>query len=126
MLRYGLIVLGLALISPGVTHAQDDDELSLEPIRLEEDPQARMVMESAIKAYKKDDFLRASLLLYDLVARHETAVGDYEQRVYPQENGVPLELYQASLNFFDRVVNAGPSHRYFKATCKWIYYLSEK
>ena len=31
MLRYGLIVLGLALISPAVTHAQDDDELSLNP-----------------------------------------------------------------------------------------------
>ncbi|MBV72306.1 MAG: hypothetical protein CMH52_13360 [Myxococcales bacterium] len=121
------LIVSLALLSPTYAMAQDDD-LTLETVRLEEDPQAKMVMDSAIKAYKGDNFLRASLLLYDLVARHETAVGDYEQKAeYTLGKTLyRLELYQASLNFFDRVVNAGPDHRYFKATCKWIYYLSRK
>ena len=73
------LILALAFVSPNYALAQDDD-LTLETVRLEEDPQAKMVMDSAIKAYKADNFLRASLLLYDLVARHETAVGDYEQK----------------------------------------------
>jgi tetratricopeptide (TPR) repeat protein len=105
-----------------------DDELTLEPVRLEEDPQARAEMTAAIKAYKKDDFLRASLMLYELVSRHERAVGPYEQKAeYTLGKTLyRLGLYQASLNFFDRVVKAGSEHRYFKATCKWLYYLSRK
>ena len=67
-------------------------------------------------------------MLYELVSRHERAVGPYEQKAeYTLGKTLyRLGLYQASLNFFDRVVKAGPEHRYFKATCKWLYYLSRK
>ena len=37
-----------------------------------------------------------------------------------------LGLFQASLSSFDRVVKAGALPRYFKATCKWLYYRHER
>jgi len=118
--------LSLFVTLPTLCWAQDDFEF--ETVRLEEDPEAQSELTAAISAYKNDDFLKASLLLYRLVSRHESAVGDYEQKAeyVLGKTLYRLGLYQASLNFFDRVVKAGPDHRYFRATCKWLYYLSRK
>jgi tetratricopeptide (TPR) repeat protein len=83
---------------------------------------------SALNAYKRNDFLRASLLLYDIIKDKETAADPIdEQAEYTLgKTFYRLNLYQASLEFFVRVVKAGRQHRYYKATCKWLYYLSRK
>ena len=49
---------------PSICWAQDDD-LEFETVRLEEDLEAQAELKSAIKAYKNDDFLKASLLYID-------------------------------------------------------------
>ena len=48
-------------------------------------------------------------MLHRLVTRNETAVGPYEQKAeyYLGKTLYRLELFQASLNFFDRVVQTG-------------------
>ena len=67
MLRRMPIVVGLslALISP----AQADFEMTFEAQPVEEDADSKAELREAINAYKRDDFLRASLLLYRLLER---------------------------------------------------------
>ena len=121
------LILCLAVAPPAV-YAQDGDLNFDTPIGVEDDKETKAELEEALKAYKKRDFLRASLILYRVVSRNEVAVSPVEQKAeYTLGKTLyRLGLFQASLNFFDRVVQAGPEHRYFKATCKWLYYLSRK
>ncbi|MCA9539864.1 MAG: hypothetical protein KC620_13295, partial [Myxococcales bacterium] len=125
-MRHRLPILLLLVVLPVVAVAQDT--MTFAPISVEEDKEAQAELEEALKAYKNDDFLRASLILYRLVQRNEVAVSPYEQKAeYTLGKTLyRLGLFQASVGYFDRVVQAGPEHRYYKATCKWLYYLSRK
>ena len=116
------------LAAPTGVYAQDDDAMNFAPVSVEEDAESKAELEEALKAYKQRDFLRASLILHRLVSRNEVAATAVEQKSeYTLGKTLyRLGLFQASLNFFDRIVQAGPDHRYFKATCKWLYYLSRK
>ncbi len=124
--RWSLILCLLA--APLTANAQGGGDLTFAPIGVEDDKETKAELEEALKAYKKRDFLRASLILFRVVSRNEVAVSLVEQKAeYTLGKTLyRLGLFQASLNFFDRVVQAGPEHRYFKATCKWLYYLSRK
>ncbi len=126
MLLRRLLPLSLILLLPAASVAQEP--MTFAPVSVEEDEEAKAELEEALKAYKNDDFLRASLILYRLVSRNEVAVNPYEQKAeYTLGKTLyRLGLFQASLNYFARVVEAGPDHRYYKATCKWLYYLSRK
>ncbi|MCA9543061.1 MAG: hypothetical protein KC613_01690 [Myxococcales bacterium] len=104
------------------------DTMTFAPVAVDDDPEAKAELDEALKAYKKRDFLRASLILYRITTKNEVAVTPVAQKAeYTLGKTLyRLGLFQASVNFFDRVVQAGPNHRYFKATCKWLYYLSRK
>jgi tetratricopeptide (TPR) repeat protein len=85
-------------------------------------------LSEALESYKRGDFLRTSLLLYDIISEKEVASNPVdEQAEYTLgKTFYRLNLYQASFEFFARVVKAGKQHRYFRTTCKWLYYLSRK
>ena len=123
-----LAVLGLSLCLFAVPNHVAAQGMEFETVRTAGDPDAQAEVEAAIQDYKQDNFLRASLLLYPLVKKNDRAVGPWEQKAeYTLGKTLyRLGLFQASLNYFDRIVQAGPQHRYFKATCKWLYYLSRK
>lgn len=123
------LATAICLLAPTMGFAQGGDDLTFdEPVSVEADEESKAELEEALKAYKKNDFLRASLILYRITSRNEVSATPVEQKAeYTLGKTLyRLNLYQASLNFFDRVVQAGPDHRYFKATCKWLYYLSRK
>lgn len=103
-------------------------QIELDTINLKEDPEAQADLDEALRSYKKRNFLRASLLLHRIVSGSEVAVTPVQQKAEYTlgKTMYRLGLFQASLNYFDRVVQAGRPHRYFKATCKWLYYLSRK
>ena len=114
------------LLFPAGALAQGD--MNFAPVAVEDDKESKAELEEALKSYKAKDFLRASLILYRVVSRNEVAVSPVEQKAeYTLGKTLyRLGLFQASVNFFDRVVQGGPDHRYYKATCKWLYYLSRK
>ena len=89
---------------------------------------AQQNLNDALSAYKRGDYLRASLLLFDIIKDKETAVNTIdEQAEYTLgKTFFKLNLYQASFEFFVRVVKSGRQHRYFRATCKWLYFLSQE
>jgi tetratricopeptide (TPR) repeat protein len=128
MLRLHRCTLVLSLLLVPAAALAQDDSMDFAPVSVEEDGEAKAELEEAQKAYKQRDFLRASLILHRLVSRNEVAATPVEQKAEYSlgKTLYRLGLFQASLNFFDKIVQAGPDHRYFKATCKWLYYLSRK
>ena len=89
---------------------------------------SKATLNESLNAYKRGDFLRASLLLYGVIRESEVATNPIEEQAeYTLGKTLyRLTLYQASLEFFKRVAKVGKTHRYFKPTCKWLYYLSRK
>lgn len=120
-------LLSCCLVLGTCTSALGQD-MTFAPVSVEDDKETKAELQEALKAYKRRDFLRSSLILYRVVSRNDVAISPIEQKAeYTLGKTLyRLGLYQASLGYFDRVIQVGPEHRYFKATCKWLYYLSRK
>lgn len=110
---------------PSFVSAQD---FNFAPIDVDAEKETKAELSEAQRAYSRKDFLRASLILHRIVSRNEVAVSPAEQKSEYSlgKTLYRLGLYQASMTYFGRVVEAGPDHRYYRATCKWLYYLSRK
>ena len=72
-------VLSLLLLWPGLALAQDD-AMDFAPVGVEDERELREEVEEALKAYKRDDFLRASLILFSIVDRNAVATSPFEQK----------------------------------------------
>ncbi len=118
-------LLSILTLAPLCASAQDFD---FAPIDVDAEKATKQDLNEAQRAYKRKDFLRASLILHKIVTRNEIAVSPAEQKSEYSlgKTLYRLGLYQASMTYFGRVVEAGPEHRYYRATCKWLYYLSRK
>ena len=79
-------------------------------------------MERATKLYDRKDYLSASIELYK-VLQHETA--DDEGQVQRAQHFLAktlfqLELYAPALARLQEIANAGPTHRWYAASIKWV------
>lgn len=90
---------------------------------------AAEIMDAGIKKYDAKDFAGSSLDFYEVVA----AEGDPEADKFRQKAEYmlgralnKLGYYQAAMLYFDRVVDTGAEHRYYKATHKMLYLLYRK
>ena len=85
-------------------------------------------LDRALKLYDTDDFFSASIELNKVV---EGESGDSEANKQKAEFWMgkalySLKFYSASLSYFDRIVQKGPSHAYYNATLKWLASLSRQ
>jgi tetratricopeptide (TPR) repeat protein len=90
--------------------------------------QPSKVLERAFKLYDGEDYYSASIELNKVV---EGESGDTEGNKQKAEFWMAKALYNmkffsASLSYFDRIVQKGPSHAYYNATLKWLASLSRK
>src|SRR6185295_15231836 len=90
--------------------------------------QPSRVLERAIKLYDGEDYNAASIELNKVV---EGETGDAEPNKQKVEFWMGKALYNmtfysASLSYFDRIVQKGPSHAYYNATLKWLASLSRQ
>ena len=90
--------------------------------------QASKVLERAFKLYDGEDFYSASIELNKVV---EGESGDTEPNKQKAEFWMGkalcnMKFYSASLSYFDRIVQKGPSHAYYNATLKWLASLSRQ
>jgi tetratricopeptide (TPR) repeat protein len=90
--------------------------------------QPSKVLERALKLYDGDDQYSASIELNKVV---EGESGDSEPNRQKAEFWMGkslynLRFYSASLSYFDRIVQKGPSHAYYNATLKWLASLSRQ
>jgi tetratricopeptide (TPR) repeat protein len=90
--------------------------------------QPSKVLERAFKLYDGEDYYSASIELNKAI---EGETGDVEANKQKAEFWMGKALYNmtyysASLSFFDRIVQKGPSHAYYNATLKWLASLSRQ
>jgi tetratricopeptide (TPR) repeat protein len=87
---------------------------------------ASKTLERGLKLYETDDYPMASIELNKVI---EGQTGDDEsnkQRAefYMGKALFNLKYYSASLSYFDRIVQKGPSHKYYAKTLQWLASLS--
>ncbi len=90
--------------------------------------QPSKVLERAFKLYDGEDFWSSSIELSKVI---EGESGDAEPNKQKAEFWMGkalynLKFYSASLSYFDRIVQKGPSHAYYNATLKWLASLSRQ
>ena len=90
--------------------------------------QPSKVLERALKLYDGEDFYSASIELNKVI---EGETGDVEANKQKAEFWMGKALYNmtfysASLSYFDKIVQKGPSHAYYNATLKWLASLSRQ
>lgn len=84
------------------------------------------VLERALKLYDAEDYFNASIELNKVI---EGQSGDDEgnkQRAgfFMGKTLFNMKYYSASLSYFDKIVQAGPNHRYYQKTLQWLASLS--
>ena len=90
--------------------------------------QPSKVLERAFKLYDGEDYYSSSIELSKVV---EGESGDSEPNKQKAEFWMGkalynMKFYSASLSYFDRIVQKGPSHAYYNATLKWLASLSRQ
>ncbi len=128
----GTVLCSLLLLSSSVALAkkkknaqpQGDFQPEAEPTG----DQPSKVLERAFKLYDGEDYLSSSIELNKAI---EGETGDVEANKQKAEFWMGkalynLTFYSASLSFFDRIVQKGPSHAYYNATLKWLASLSRQ
>jgi TolA-binding protein len=90
--------------------------------------QPSKVLERAFKLYDGEDFYSSSIELSKVI---EGESGDAEPNKQKAEFWMGkalynMKYYSASLSYFDRIVQKGPSHAYYNATLKWLASLSRQ
>ena len=87
---------------------------------------ATKTLERALKLYDAEDYPMSSIELNKVI---EGQSGDDESNTQRAEFFMGkalfnLKYYSASLSYFDRIVQKGPSHRYYAKTLQWLASLS--
>lgn len=85
-------------------------------------------MEKALRLYEGEDYYSASIELHKVI---EGETGDAPQVQQKAEFFMGKALYHlgyysAALSYFDRIVQAGQGHPYWRATLKWLASLATK
>lgn len=93
----------------------------------EQSPTSR-AMEKGLRLYEREDHYSASIELHKVI---EGETGDalatqQKAEFFMGKTLYHLGFYSAALSYFDRVVQVGKSHPYWRATLKWLASLSTK
>ncbi len=90
--------------------------------------QPSKVLDRALKLYDGEDYYSASIELSKVI---EGESGDTEPNKQKAEFWMGkalynMKFYSASLSYFDKIVQKGPSHAYYNATLKWLASLNRQ
>jgi TolA-binding protein len=128
----GILLTGSLLLTGSVASAKKKkaaaENSDFQPEEAPAGDQPSKVLERAFKLYDGEDFYSASIELSKVV---EGESGDAEVNKQKAEFWMGkalynMKYYSASLSYFDRIVQKGPSHAYYNATLKWLASLSRQ
>jgi tetratricopeptide (TPR) repeat protein len=90
--------------------------------------QPSKVLERALKLYDGDDHYSATIELNKVIEGEsgDSEVNKQKAEFWMGKSLYNLRFYSASLSYFDRIVQKGPSHAYYNATLKWLASLSRQ
>src|SRR5450631_325564 len=130
----GILLTGLLILSGSVASAKKKKAAAPDAGEAQPEGEAPVgdqpskVLERAFKLYDGEDYYSASIELSKVV---EGESGDSEPNKQKAEFWMckalyNMKYYSASLSYFDRIVQKGPSHAYYNATLKWLASLSRQ
>ncbi|HXI55311.1 MAG TPA: hypothetical protein VNO55_04600 [Polyangia bacterium] len=129
MRAVGIVLTGSLLLASSAALAQKKKKKTdFQPDSAAVGDQPSKVLERAFKLYDSEDYTQASIELNKVI---ENETGDTEGNKQKAEFWMGkalynMKYYSASLSYFDRVVQKGPSHAYYNATLKWLASLSRQ
>ncbi len=87
---------------------------------------ASKTLERGLKLYESDDYSMASIELNKVIEGQTQDAEANKQRAefYMGKALFNMKYYSASLSYFDRIVQKGPSHKYYAKTLQWLASLS--
>jgi hypothetical protein len=107
----GLLVLGLAALWARPAEAQAPDRN----------------LQRGLKLYGSKQYLSATVMLHRVLTSKAATVAQKQQAEFVMGKALyHKRLYAASLIYFDKVVDAGSVHKYWKATLPWLAALQTK
>src|SRR6476620_11654212 len=124
----GLLLTSSLLLASPLALAKKKKAADFVPEEGASGDQPSKVLERAFKLYDGEDFYSSSIELNKVV---EGESGDTEPNKQKAEFWMGkalynMKFYSASLSYFDRIVQKGPSHAYYNATLKWLASLSRQ
>ncbi len=106
-----LIILSIAIFAIPLTSVAEHPKLAKARTRYDD----------------KKDYPSASILLKQVLDDKKASKADRETaEFFMGKTLYMLNYYAASLSFFNKIVEAGPSHRFHSTTLKWLAALSRK
>jgi tetratricopeptide (TPR) repeat protein len=124
----GIVLAWSLVLASSSAIAQKRKKKDFQPDSAAVGDQPSKVLERAFKLYDGEDFTQSSIELNKVI---EGETGDTEGNKQKAEFWMGkalynMKYYSASLSYFDRVVQKGPTHAYYNATLKWLASLSRQ
>ena len=127
----GMFLAAILLLSTSTALAKKkkkDSGGEFQPEAAPEGDQPSKVLERALKLYDGEDFYSASIELNKVIEGESQDSEPNKQKAefWMGKALYNMRFYSASLSYFDRIVQKGPSHAYYNATLKWLASLSRQ
>lgn len=117
----GLLVAGLGLLWAQPARAQPA------PTTATVASASAKSLRRALKLYGSKRYLSATVMLHRVLTSKTATAAEKQQAQFVMGKALyHKRLYAASLLYFDRVVDAGSAHKYWKATLPWLAALQTK
>jgi len=128
-----LSVLLVSLLGTSVADARGRQpragggEMVFAPVEVGKSKPESKTMKRAVKFYNNKDYYSASIFLHKvLTGKEDGEVTKERAQFFMGKTLYHLRFYSASLSYFDRIVEKGDAHKYYKATLIWLASLQRK
>lgn len=102
-------------------------EMVFAPVEVGKSKPESKTMKRAIKFYRNKDYYSASIFLHKvLTGKEDGEVTKERGQFFMGKVLYHLRFYSAALSYFDRIVEKGDAHKYYKATLIWLASLQRK
>ncbi len=102
-------------------------EMVFAPVEVGKSKPESKTMKRAIKFYGNKDYYSASIFLHKvLTGKEDGEVTKERAQFFMGKTLYHLRFYSASLSYFDKIVEKGDAHKYYKATLIWLASLQRK
>lgn len=107
--------------------AEGDGEMVFAPVEVGKSKPESKTMQRAVKFYDSKDYYSASIFLHKVLSGDEDDETTKERAQFIMGKSLyHLRFYSSSLSYFDRIVEKGDAHKYYKATLIWLASLQRK
>lgn len=107
--------------------AKGDDEMVFAPEEVGKSKPESKTMKRAVKFYENKDYYSASIFLHKVLSGTEDDdITKERAEFFMGKTLYHLRFYSSSLSYFDKIVEKGDAHKYYKGTLIWLASLQRK